>query len=847
VSPLHHVTRGLIPAGLALVALTGCGDGFEPYYTGSAGPQIGELEPDFELGNAGGELVTIRGAGFGDDADALVVLFDNHNAEVVSASNNEIVVRTPPGPITGGGVEVLVANPQGYDLEVPNGDISKYRYGVGAFGEDGQPMSQSAFYRGQRHYVQVSNLYDSCYGGRGTPGCEGNSFNGPVGIDGQGEFFRFAYPRLHTTALGWLTSYDASPLEWQVGPPRTVFPSGVDDLRYRYDGTFEIINPNTEGQQICVDLTEDVQFATEVCDNSFGQREYDLGVLEFCQTLDQDEGGTGQYRPDWPVNRDFFESLPGEGLDVELAAYDQGLQLFADVSLPPKVDFDAEYGFDVPTGNPWTVGSPVDCADSNEDGQVTLDEDGMILTWTPIPDTFAPEQETNTFIHVSLTLVDFAWYSLETQGVRARIVVPDNHEVGEDGLARLRVPNEVLYQIPSPNFNWSSETPQSGFLGRYDSNPSYLFMEAYRVTDYRMETGEGPLIFSYATGELTLLADYTNPLFRSDDCDDCLDGDGDGWIDSKDPDCNENPDIGGNGETEDDSLYGEFTCNDGIDNNRDGTIDAEDPLCQNGWDGESECTDGIDNDDDGWLDELDPGCQAGDFEDDAQGGTCNDGLDNDGDGWVDAMDPGCLDGNDDEDDGFIGSACNDGVDNDGHGDVDADDYYCILLGAEAESEQPAFITSCRNERDDDNDGFEDGLDPDCERPPHNRENTRFFDPEDEETVLAPGCYDGLDNDGDGTTDADDPGCWNPAFGYAPDGFISDESTSWGTTCSDGVDSDADGWIDGEDPDCVPGVSDAQTEVGFGTTQCNDGIDNDGDGDIDGADSLCSTALGNFEG
>ena len=834
----------LFAAGLVTTALVGCGDGFKPYYTQSVGPQIGSLEPDFQLGNTGGELVTISGAGFGDDPDQLVVLFDNHNAEVVSATNSEIVVRTPPGPITGGGVEVLVANATGYDLQAPSGDIALYRYGVGVYDGEGQPLGRSPFYRDQQHYVQVSNLYDSCYGGRGTPGCEGNSFNGAVGIDGQGEFYRFAYPRLHTTSLGWLTAYDINPGQWHVGPPRAVFPSGIDDLHKRGVGAFEIINPAYESvdSRICVDLTEDLQFATEVCNDSFGQREYDLGVLEFCQTVDQDDGVTGQFRPDWPVNRDFFESLPGESMDVRLAVY--GLQLVTDVTLPPVVDFDAEYGFQAQGTNPWTVSSPLECADENEDGQVTLDEAGMILTWTPLDDSFRENADINSFVHVSLTLTDFAWYSLEQQGVRIAIVVPDNHEVGEDGLARLVIPNEVLYQIPSPNFNWSNASQQSGFLGRYSSNPSYLFMEAYRVTDYRFQTPDDEtLVFSYATGELTLLVDYTNPLYRDTDCGDCVDGDGDGWVDARDPDCNE--DVGGNGDTEDDSTFGDYTCNDGIDNNGDGLTDADDPLCINGWDGESTCTDGLDNDEDGWLDEDDPDCTGGGEEDGSTvGGTCNDGLDNDGDGWVDAGDPGCIEATDAEDDGLSGTQCNDGVDNDGHGDVDAEDFYCILNGALTDSEEPATISQCRNGADDESDGYVDGLDPDCEVAPYHREATRYFEPAD---GFAPGCYDNIDNDGDGVKDSADPSCWNPAFGYAPDGFLTDEGRDWGTSCSDGVDSDGDGWIDGLDPDCVPGVSESQEEVGLGTTQCNDGIDNDGDGDIDSEDSLCSRGSGNFEG
>ena len=843
----------MMVGGLAMTALVGglasCGgDGFEDYYSGSGGPQISGLEPAFEPGNAGGQEVVISGANFGEDPDQLVVLMDNHNAEIVSVSNNELVVRTPSGPVTGGGVEVLVANPQGYQLLTPNGTYAPYRYGTSVFDSAGEPLNESSFYQNQQYYVQVSNLYDSCYGGRGTAGCEGNAFNGDVGIAGQSEFFRFAYPRLHTTSLGWLTSYDASPNEWRIGPPQAVFPSGIDDLRRRFDaGSNEIRLTKPEGGPICVDTSESLDRATGPCTGGIFEVEYDVGELNFCETRDGDGIRTGEYQPDWPVNQDFFESLPGEGLKVDLDVI--GLQISDEpINLPPKVDFEAEFGFDVPAGNPWSVAPPVDCADGNDDGEITIDEDGIVLSWTPLGDEYANNEDINSFVHVSFTFVDFAWYSLEQEGVRASIVVPDNNEVGEDGRARIRIPNEVLYQLPTPNLQWSTSTQQTGSLGEYSDDPSYLFMEAYRVTDYRIpvpRTAGEDLIFSYATGELTILAEFSNPLDRDDGCGDCIDNDGDGWTDDLDPDCNPlygDPDGGEIGFNDD------FTCNNGEDDNNNGDVDAEDELCESGWDGESSCTDGLDNDDDGWFDELDPDCIAGGDENGTElGGTCNDGLDNDGDGWADAQDPGCVNGDGTEDDGLSGTPCNDGIDNDGHGDIDSDDIYCILNGGGAASEEPPRVAACGNRRDDDGDRYVDGFDPDCETRSYSQEYGLSFDPEDEETVLVPGCYDGIDNDGDGLRDAQDPGCWNPDLGFNPDGFLFDEGANRGTTCSDNVDSDGDGWIDGLDPDCVAGDPEQQTELGFGTTECNDGIDNDGDGDIDSDDSLCSRGGANFEG
>ncbi len=60
---------------------------------------------------------------------------------------------------------------------------------------------------------------------------------------------------------------------------------------------------------------------------------------------------------------------------------------------------------------------------------------------------------------------------------------------------------------------------------------------------------------------------------NADGCHDNIDNDGDGWIDSKDPDCK-------TGNTE--RGFTSLQCNDNIDNDRDGLADRDDPDCVDG-------------------------------------------------------------------------------------------------------------------------------------------------------------------------------------------------------------------------------------------------------------------------
>lgn len=155
-----------------------------------------------------------------------------------------------------------------------------------------------------------------------------------------------------------------------------------------------------------------------------------------------------------------------------------------------------------------------------------------------------------------------------------------------------------------------------------------------------------------------------------------------------------------------------------------------------------------------------------------------------------------------------------------------------------------FIFQCKDDFDNEEDGFIDGLDFDCEYFYYFRENKDFYVLG--EYFLVGQCYDGIDNDGDGVMDVDDLSCWNLDFGYQVDGFLDDEVVDFGMDCINGFDDDEDGWFDGQDFDCVFGLD--VVELGLGMIVCNDGIDNDCDGFIDVDDvDYCNFVIGNYEG
>jgi hypothetical protein len=860
-----------------LLALVGCHafeQGYQPYYADRADPVFTAFDTAVETGNSGHRTVTITGSGFGTSVDDLVVQIGHHNAEILSVEDGAITISTPRGPVTGGAVDLLIATASGY-VEVP-----------GAYTYDVTLDPDTTTFAEEKAYIVAENLWTSCYGGMWTnpdlPGCEDIAYVGSTGLNGASEWFTASYPRIHTGQFGFVGSTDASLGAWSFDPNYDLsFPS-ADDLR-RHVGEFTLHNPVwDDAGDVCIDPTVDPADNEVACDDPNAVN-YDLNEVHYCEGVDPETGPDLFYQADWPVKQSFFQSDAEDpdaqfdpvDIDITIPAVSRDPStpagsadpnehnaLSATLRLPGQVRINGDEGFTDDSGVAWAVSAIDACPDAEGDGSANLDEDGIDLSWTPISETDDALRDgsspgsgaeaitgVHTYIQASITYLPFGWFGLVTGAPRASIVVPDTNEIDDEGHAHVRIPNEILFQFPTPNPSWSAvnQFSHTGSLGTWDSNAAYLLIEVYRVTDYEIATPEfGTVVFSYVTGDLSF-SDWHNPATDAEDsCHDCVDDDGDGWTDEHDPDCD--TDHGGNG-VDENGTNDDFTCADGIDNNGDGLVDRDDPLCLEGFDGESTCTDEDDNDLDGWVDAEDPDC-SGDPNDQEDGLVvtgCSNGLDDDGDGWVDAGDPGCDDGRDDDEGGFGVGECNDGLDNDGHGDIDAADPYCADQGADAPLEAPVFTSQCADASDNDADGFTDGFDPDCELAPRTREYQAFYPADDEDFPVVPGCYDGIDNDGDGSIDGEDPSCWREDLGFRPDGFLGDEGFDAGTGCTDGLDEDVDGWVDGQDPDCVANDLTAQDEVGFGTTQCNDGIDNNGDGDIDSASAYCRTAEGNFEG
>ena len=143
-------------------------------------------------------------------------------------------------------------------------------------------------------------------------------------------------------------------------------------------------------------------------------------------------------------------------------------------------------------------------------------------------------------------------------------------------------------------------------------NYGYLIVTLDRVTEFTLEadrvespTGElidGDIVLAYSTGDMGYFV-FDNPLdfLGDDECSDCIDNDGDGWVDDADPDCESGP-------ARESRTTSQYTCNDDVDNDGDGLVDWEDSDCRSGVsDAEiDECSNGIDDDGDSWIDDDDP-------------------------------------------------------------------------------------------------------------------------------------------------------------------------------------------------------------------------------------------------
>ncbi|MES2642211.1 MAG: IPT/TIG domain-containing protein [Myxococcota bacterium] len=762
-----------MPRSLFLLLLAGVGcapfSTFEPYYETWDPPSVSALSVTSEEGNIGGGTVQIDGAGFGTEAEQVVVQFGDDNAEILAIEDGRLEVRVPQGPITGGAVDVRIATRTGFTIAA-----DAYVYDVGDL------------YAEQIGHIQINNYWESCLGGLSGRlddaypgvGCEDISYIGYAGIDGVAEALTFVYPRLHAENIGFLGGTDQAGSSWVIERPgQNSFASGVEDL-HRDIGTVTLENELWDGDAWCPDLDAQASFrygggregfldAVSVPTAGVGvidgancepgdEGAYDLSSMEFCTTPNDDGTASNVYRPDWPVAKNFFAGKKNDHTKpatITIRAPEVGIEGL-EVDIPESVIVFNEQGFapvvDSEEGSPdlWSVSSLQGCFD-DDGGTESLDDVAVRFAWdrSTVSENDGTHEcdepgelcEQRTYVRLTLTSLSLNWFGTIGYPVRATIVVPDGSTREER--PTLDVPASVLYQFPTVRLPQASGLGGAGLLDSGVSNWGYLLTTFERVTDYSIRTNAGgTVVFSYTTGDFGFFG-WDNPT-EADGCNNCLDDDADGWADADDPDC------AGTG-TEEVGLS-DSACNDGIDNDDDGPVDSRDSNCASGaGDDESNCSNGLDDDEDELEDLDDPDCIAGGNEGDTVDlDACADGLDGDSDGWTDLEDPDCLSG--DTETGFGTTACNDGADNDGDVLVDA-------------------------------------LDPDC----------AAAEDEDETTAAPGGCADELDNDLDGWTDLEDPDC---AGGTEEIGF--------GTTqCNDALDNDLDLAFDALDSECSDAADD----------------------------------------
>jgi len=740
----------------AACSATGIGDNPSYYDAAGVAPTISSVSPDSETGNVGGGTVTIEGSGFTSDPDQVMVVFGGQNATIQSVSDTELVVKVPHGPIEGGAVYVTVGTSGGQ-----------------ATLDDAYDYTMDDIDDGQTAYVTASEI----------------SYAGDYTFDGLGEFYEIVYPRIHTPSVGYWGTVDVDG-EWKLEvPDQAEFAEWVDELRLDIGDEITLETPDLRGnadQYACYrpDYSfsygggvEDGDYYSPVtvtaslsdqdgCDGD-GEITYDRAKIRFCKAPSSTVKDLS-YVADWPLREEPLSADNLNSLEAIVGVDDDGtikpdasttVQLHLNpgddgdgitLVLPERFKARGVAGFGVgstPTQQEQWGGAGVDsCFDSNDDGETTLDDTALSWEWDPASmdddALLAAAQQANpsglvedvrTYVNASVIYGAFSWIGLEGFAARSSIQVPDS-------VGGVDMPASVLYQLPTLNSSWGGLNAGNPAENDY----GVLFMAVTRVVEYRLNTDQGKVVFSFVDAELGATG-WQNPR-DADGCSDCLDNDGDGWTDAADPDCksrNATEEVG----------YSDYTCNDGLDNDDDGDIDGDDSVCEQATDGEDNCADGRDNDHDGNTDEEDCECISGMSESggDESALECCNGLDDDGDGWLDSSDPSC--GESGAEDGIEGTACNDGVDNDGNGDIDAADPFCLEEGATSDSETPSFRVDCADSTDNDGDGYTDGNDPGCEFPYYNHEDSV---PDD--TSWIPTCNDGADNDGDGYVDVDDPDC-----------------------------------------------------------------------------------------
>ena len=878
---------------------TGCsfGDTLQPYYSGSP-PEVSGLSNRVEEGNIGGGTVLISGSGFGSDTRGVTVIFGSQNATVVAASDSEIEVVVPRGPIEGGFVDVVVGTESG-QIRVEDG----YQY-------DTTLGTGTDIFENQVAYIAVTDDYFSCGGGIGqvlanpdlltaygwrpelvsvirdegyipwehggdfngngvaddyelfspyeTFCNEGLTFGGYVGIEGRSEMLEFAYPRIHSLFAGYRNgfggNFDVSPNEWSVQVPSqdavsVDIENFYDDLRHEIDD-FVITNvdvleaQDADERAYCADLSAlvDVEYVPE--ENHTRSEDSECLV-----------NGT---RVNAPFYMELEDCSGSAAREYDLA--EMKFCQFDDYENTRSFRYEAEW----PVGEYFFRGT-----DPAGDGealsyvvpttiQIDVQEAGINGVQIELP-------EAAVFQAASGFNTDFFDPSIEQEmrGIYGLLgfkdTCADSDDDGQTGGDEVAAsiqwrPSDV--ELTSGGSITGARTfvrftiTAAGF-GWYGGEGAVMKATITVPDAHNVDVGdeEDP------SDDLSTLEIPASILYQVPSILQNFGGinEGEGDLTDECGDYIEGADISFEWAKSDVTNYGFVITQ--AERVTEYAINAPALSAPGVEQGQGDLVFAYSSGDIGytvfgsasdespsWLNPVD------------SDSSCSDCADSDGDGWTDSEDPDCTapdvdgDGVPDvdaaslqEDNSRFGVyTCNDGIDNDDDGDIDGEDSNCATA---FENEG-----NCDDGIDNDRDGWTDDTDPDCGVGGSGTE-VGFSD--------LP-CNDDIDNDGDGAIDTREPECVTAADrettcsnGRDDDGdgltdeddpecaddfdLIEDVFNSSDTSCNDGIDNDGDGWIDLIDPDCPYTTFE---EVGFTDFGCNNGIDDDGQGDVDAFDPTC---------
>lgn len=744
----------MIPSLLLVLLLPGCGLLGAPEYRGyydpaDEPPEVDAIEPSSERGNVGGTEVRILGRGFGEDVSDLVVQFGDRNADILEVTDDQLRVRAPAGPMSGGGVRVRVGTSGGYaDAE------DSYTYDV-VF-DDSFPLDE------QVGYIRVNNYWRSCYGGLGSDfnGCETFAYIGYAGVDGAAQALGFPYPRLEAPSIGFVGAGDLGSEGWTVTRNyQYPFAVGIEDL-YIDPGPVTLTNLTLAA----VDADED-----PYCADLDGLATYWYGGGEAGQDVGDPSSEaasvtgdglvTGLDRSEYEEDIDMEDPKSKSSAAKEATEDENQAEKAAAAGTTVDEMFPCEAYPWEPSCVEYARHDLQFCQRDDELGVPTLD---YRADW-PIARDFFSDGNDEEVLPVTVRV------RAEDIGLDAELPLPPPLELSaKQGFGSETGKNE-----------WSVSAMDACFAksGREESldDVAIRFQWQSAGSDFTPELAVGGISGSRTYVRVTLtyfsfgwfsVTGYPVRATIAVPDDYGAEGDGVSTLDIPSEVLYQFPSIRypQGGQTQFGTTYETYAPNLGF------LVLTADRITE-------------------YLVDSDAGpivfsYATGDFGfyewSNPTDGSCHDCADGDQDGWTDAADPDCARDGAGAELGFGTTACNDGIDNDGDGTTDGEDGQC----ADAEDDDES---NCDDGRDNDDDGFADADDPECAA--------------GGSELVPDNCEDGLDNDEDGWTDAEDPGC------SRGDG----ESGTTNFDCNDGRDNDDDGLVDRDDPECADATDNDEAE------------------------------------